>query len=170
MVGAAVVVVEGCGAVRGELSAACAQPATISAPTSRAVQGARLEGGMAVQGRGGPGPRCRADRFGPVTAQRHVVQVDVPLALVELATDVLWQGDPSAVSVEDRGSDGVRLVADVNDLEVLTRLPEGVSVAKLDPDSDDHLDAWRAWATPTPCRTPHRGRSGVAARADLAVR
>ncbi len=76
---------------------------------------------------------------------RTIVQLDVPVAEVELAIDALWQGDPSAVSEEPLDDGRVRLTADPAD-------PGGIDqrwpVRPIEVDTADHLDAWRAWARP----------------------
>jgi ribosomal protein L11 methyltransferase len=79
------------------------------------------------------------------SAHRQIVQVEVPAADAELAADALWQGGPSAVSEVPAGPDRVRLTADVVDLAAVTG-PWSIEVVA--PDSDAHLDAWRAWAVP----------------------
>lgn len=76
---------------------------------------------------------------------RPIVRLDVPAADVELASDALWQGDPSAVSEEALDDGRVRLTADPID-------PDGIDprwpVERIEVDSAAHLDAWRAWARP----------------------
>ena len=64
---------------------------------------------------------------------------------VELAADALWQAQPSAVSEVALGDGRVLLTADVVDV-ALVAARWGARV--VEPDSDAHLDAWRAWATP----------------------
>lgn len=81
----------------------------------------------------GPGPR--------------IVRMLVPAADVELAADALWQGRPSAVH-EEPLADRVRLTADPVDLAPLQGLGDRWPTEVLELDSDDHLDAWRAWAKP----------------------
>lgn len=83
-----------------------------------------------------------------VTGTRQVVQVEVPSALVDLVTDVLWRGDPSAVRVEERPDGSVCLTADLLDLAPLAELPADARVSFVEVDGDGHLDAWRAWAAP----------------------
>jgi ribosomal protein L11 methyltransferase len=92
------------------------------------------------------GRRVRRYRpgVGP-TARRQIVQVEVLEADAELAADALWRGGPSAVSEVAIGAGRVRLTADVADLAAVG---SRFSVQVVEPDSDDHLDAWRAWATP----------------------
>lgn len=69
----------------------------------------------------------------------------MPEADAELAADALWLGQPSAVSEVSAGPGRVRLTADVLDLGAVGgRWPLEV----VEPDSDTHLDAWRAWAAP----------------------
>lgn len=81
----------------------------------------------------GPGPR--------------IVRLLVPAADVELAADALWQRRPSAVHEEPAG-ELVRLTADPLDAAGLDELRQRWTVEVLELDSDDHLDAWRAWARP----------------------
>lgn len=83
-----------------------------------------------------------------MAANRRVMQVEVASGAAELAADVLWQADPSAVSLEDLGGGRVRLTADVADPGPLTGLPAGTIVRVLEIDSDAYLDRWRDWATP----------------------
>lgn len=66
----------------------------------------------------------------------------------EMAADVLWQGDPSAVAERALDGDRVLLTADVADLRPLDRLPTGCVAQILEVDGDAYLDAWRAWARP----------------------
>lgn len=74
-----------------------------------------------------------------------VVEVEVAAADAELAADALWQAGPSAVSELLAGPGRVRLLADVVDVDlVASRWAPQV----IEPDSDAHLDAWRAWARP----------------------
>lgn len=95
---------------------------------------------MASSGRDAP-------RYGPgvgPSARRQIVQVEVPEAEAELAADALWLGGPSAVSEVPAGPGRVRLTADVADVSAVgARWP----VQVVEPDSESHLDAWRAWAT-----------------------
>lgn len=81
-----------------------------------------------------------------MTVARRVVQVEVERSEAEVAADVLWQAGPSAVSEADLADGRVRLTADVSG--PLGALPPSSVVTELDLDGDDHLDAWRAWATP----------------------
>lgn len=81
-----------------------------------------------------------------MAAARRVVQVEVQRSEAELAADVLWQARPSAVSEVDLADGRVRLTADPTD--PLGELPPSAVVTELDLDGNDHLDAWRAWATP----------------------
>ena len=76
---------------------------------------------------------------------RTVVQLVVPVADVEQASDDLWQAGPSAVSEEEVGDGRVRLTADVSDLAAV---PERWPATVLDADTDAHLDEWRRWARP----------------------
>lgn len=71
----------------------------------------------------------------------------VPVADVELAADALWQRRPSAVHEEPSG-ELVRLTADPLLAAGLAELQQRWTVEVLELDSDDHLDAWRAWARP----------------------
>lgn len=63
----------------------------------------------------------------------------------ELAADALWQARPSAVSEVALDGGRVRLTADVADVALV---PPRWGARVVQPDSDAHLDAWRAWATP----------------------
>ncbi|MGQ0432981.1 MAG: 50S ribosomal protein L11 methyltransferase [Microthrixaceae bacterium] len=83
-----------------------------------------------------------------MTGTRQVVQVEVPSALVDLVTDVLWRGDPSAVRVDERPDGSVCLTADLLDLTPLTELPADAQTSFVEVDGEGHLDAWRAWAAP----------------------
>ncbi len=83
-----------------------------------------------------------------MAAIRRVVQVEVASGAAELAADVLWQADPSAVSLEDMGRGRVRLTADIAEPAPLTGLPDGSIVHELAIDGDAYLDLWRDWATP----------------------
>lgn len=85
---------------------------------------------------------------------RRVVQVEVHERDAELAADVLWQADPSAVSQEVLVDERVRLTADVlGDLDH-GALPAGATVQLVDADAGAYLDSWRAWALPV--RAGHR--------------
>lgn len=77
---------------------------------------------------------------------RRVVEIDVPAAEAELAADVLWRADPSAVSEVDLGDGRVRLTADV--CEAVADLPGSWTMREVELHSDQHLDMWRAWAHP----------------------
>lgn len=69
----------------------------------------------------------------------------VPVADVELATDALWLGGPSAVSIDELSDGMVRLTADVADPTAAgARWPLEV----LEVDDADGLDAWRELAAP----------------------
>jgi len=81
-------------------------------------------------------------------ATRQIVQVEVAAALVDVAADVLWRGDPSAVAVEDRPDGRARLTADPLHLAALADLPDGAVTTFLEVDGEGHLDAWRDWAAP----------------------
>lgn len=83
-----------------------------------------------------------------MTERRQVVEVEVPEADAELAADVLWQADPSAVGERELEAGRVLLTADVATLGPLDRLPPACIVRILELDSDAHLDAWRVWARP----------------------
>lgn len=76
---------------------------------------------------------------------RTVVQVEVDEELSELASDALWQADPSAVLEVDIGDGRVRLTADVADPAAVD---PAWSPTVLVVDDDGYLDAWRSWATP----------------------
>lgn len=81
-------------------------------------------------------------------ADRRLVQVEVARADAELVADVLWRGQPSAVSETPLAGDRVRLEADVRDIGPLERLPAGCVVTERDLPDDRCLDTWRAWAEP----------------------
>lgn len=83
-----------------------------------------------------------------MTAVRRVVAVEVDLPDAELAADVLWQTDPSAVGEEDLGNGRVRLTADISESGSLADLPPSATVRVLELDGEDYLDRWRAWARP----------------------
>lgn len=113
-----------------------------------------------------------SSRFGFV-ASRHVVQVDIAPASAELAADVLWRGDPSAVAVEEQPDGLVRLTANLTDLTVVDHLPEGARVAVVEPD-EAAQDSWRAWAAPmragrTVVLQPSWAPPGQAQRDDVVV-
>jgi ribosomal protein L11 methyltransferase len=74
-----------------------------------------------------------------------VVELEVDASDAELATDALWQADPTAVSETAARAGRVRLIADVADVG---RIPGSWAVRVIEPDCDAHLDAWRAWAVP----------------------
>jgi len=76
-----------------------------------------------------------------------VVRVVVASADAELAADVLWRADPSAVSEEATTDGHVLLTADVVGGLSDVDLPAGATVEVVEVD-EDHLDAWRAWARP----------------------
>jgi ribosomal protein L11 methyltransferase len=80
-----------------------------------------------------------------VVVCRSVVQLVVDAADAELAADALWQGEPSAVSTAELPDGRVRLTADVAAPE---QIPARWEVEHLAVDSDEYLDAWRAWAQP----------------------
>jgi ribosomal protein L11 methyltransferase len=83
-----------------------------------------------------------------VTGRRQVVEVEVPAVDAEMAADVLWQANPSAVAERALHRDRVLLTADVTELGPLERLPASCAVRALEIDGDAYLDAWRAWARP----------------------
>lgn len=89
-----------------------------------------------------------------MVSTRHVVQVEVHKSGAELAADVLWQADPSAVSEEKLADGRVRLTADVREDVDRDRLPAGAELGIVEVDAGAYLDAWRAWATPV--RAGHR--------------
>jgi ribosomal protein L11 methyltransferase len=74
-----------------------------------------------------------------------VVQLEVAEALVELASDALWQAAPSAVLEVALGDGRVRLTADIAEPSLLDPSWAAVEVAI---DDDGYLDAWRTWAAP----------------------
>jgi ribosomal protein L11 methyltransferase len=74
-----------------------------------------------------------------------VVQVEVAEALVELASDALWQAEPSAVLEVPLGDGRVRLTADV---ARPAALDPAWGAVELSVDDDGYLDAWRTWAAP----------------------
>lgn len=74
-----------------------------------------------------------------------VVELEVDVGEVELASDALWQASPSAVSEMALGPGRVRLIADVGDVG---RIPGPWTPRVIEPDTAAHLDAWRAWARP----------------------
>lgn len=74
-----------------------------------------------------------------------VVELEVDAADAELAADALWQAHPSAVSEVALDGGRVRFIADVADVALV---PPRWGARVVEPDSDAHLDAWRAWATP----------------------
>jgi ribosomal protein L11 methyltransferase len=74
-----------------------------------------------------------------------VVEVEVAAGDAELAADALWQAGPSAVSEEAAGPGRVRLVADVQDL---ARVDRRWAPRVIEPDTEAHLRAWRAFARP----------------------
>ncbi len=76
---------------------------------------------------------------------RQIVQLEVAAADRELAADALWQGSPSAVSELDLDDGRVRLTADVAELG---KVDPRWRLELLELDSEEHLDAWRAWAAP----------------------
>ncbi|MET0665726.1 MAG: 50S ribosomal protein L11 methyltransferase [Acidimicrobiales bacterium] len=80
-----------------------------------------------------------------MTSTRRVVQVDVSGADVELASDALWRAGPSGVSEVSLPDGRVRLTADVADPAAIE---PPWTVAVIEAGTDDHLDAWRAWAAP----------------------
>jgi ribosomal protein L11 methyltransferase len=80
-----------------------------------------------------------------VPEPRTVVQLVVRDALVELASDALWQAEPSAVLEVPLGDGRVRLTADVARPEALDTAWGAVELAV---DDDGYLDAWRTWAAP----------------------
>lgn len=65
----------------------------------------------------------------------------------ELAADALWQLGSSAVHEEPVG-EWIVLTADPTDLSGLDDLRVRWDVELLELDVDEHLDAWRRWATP----------------------
>jgi ribosomal protein L11 methyltransferase len=75
----------------------------------------------------------------------QVVEVDAAPEDAELAADALWQAGASAVSEEPAPGGRVRLRADV---EAADRVDPRWRVAVIEPDTDAHLDAWRAFARP----------------------
>lgn len=81
-------------------------------------------------------------------AVRRVVQLDVPAADVERASDVLWRGGPAAVSEAPLAGDRVRLVADVTDPDAFEVAEAGWVVEVVAVEADSALDAWRPWARP----------------------
>lgn len=74
-----------------------------------------------------------------------VVQLIVDAAAEELATDALWQGEPTAVSSFELSDGRVRLVADAAAPE---RIPGPWEIERLAIDSEEYLDVWRTWAQP----------------------
>ena len=74
-----------------------------------------------------------------------MVQLVVEAHEVELAADALWCAGPSAVGEETLSDGRVRLTADVTDL---VRVPTAWAMTVLEVEGAEHLDAWRAWATP----------------------
>ncbi len=78
---------------------------------------------------------------------RRVVRVVVPASDVEVAIDVLWQADPSAVAEEARPDGCVALIADPRTSGVLDALPPSARLELVEVDERD-LDVWRAWAVP----------------------
>lgn len=77
--------------------------------------------------------------------QPCVVQVEVDAVEVELASDSLWQADPSAVLEVELDHGRVRLLADVADPALVD--PRW-SPTLLTVDDDTYLDVWRTWARP----------------------
>lgn len=84
---------------------------------------------------------------GPASPAARIVRLVVAPEDVELASDALWQRRPSAVHQEEVG-EHVRLTADPADLADLDDLRSRWPTEVLELDRDEHLDAWRAWATP----------------------
>jgi ribosomal protein L11 methyltransferase len=80
-----------------------------------------------------------------VPQPRTVVQVVVAAELVELASDALWQAEPSAVLEVAVGDGRVRLTADV---ARPGQLDPSWGAVELAVDDDGYLDAWRTWAAP----------------------
>jgi ribosomal protein L11 methyltransferase len=80
-----------------------------------------------------------------VPEPRTVVQLVVADTQVELASDALWQAEPSAVLEVPLGDGRVRLTADVARPEALDTSWGAVQLAV---DDDGYLDAWRTWAAP----------------------
>jgi ribosomal protein L11 methyltransferase len=75
----------------------------------------------------------------------QVVELVVEPGDAELAADALWQAGASAVSEEALEADRVRLRAEV---ESAARVDLRWPVVVVEPDTQDHLDAWRAFAQP----------------------
>jgi ribosomal protein L11 methyltransferase len=75
----------------------------------------------------------------------QVVELVVEPRDAELAADALWQAGASAVSEEALGTDRLRLRAEVDSA---ARVDPRWPVVVVVPATDDHLDAWRAFARP----------------------
>lgn len=114
-----------------------------------------------------------------MTERRRVVEVEASAVDAEMAADVLWQANPSAVGEQELEGARVLLTADVAELEPLDRLPSGCVVRVLELDGDAYLDAWRAWAQPVragrrvvlhPAWLPVLAPGSVGAADDIVVR
>ena len=74
-----------------------------------------------------------------------MVEVEVAPEDAELAADALWEAGASAVSEEAAPGGRIRLVADV---EAAAMVEPRWRATVIEPDTQAHLDAWRAFARP----------------------
>lgn len=95
----------------------------------------------------------------------QVVEIEVAAEEVELAADALWQAGASAVSEETAPDGRVRLRADV---AAAAAVEPRWQATLIEPDTEAHLDAWRAFARPVlvgplrlqPAWIPYEARPG----------